>query len=100
MRAEVRDDAAALITPFGIADQPCRSVPVEHAAVVDRTEFARGNQIAHAHELRLVRNTGKDGVVAVERYVAQVFVLGLIADRIDRSDVIAARKPFSFATLD
>ena len=153
MRAEVRDDAAALITPFGIADQPCRSVPVEHAAVVDRTEFARGNQIAHAHEmrleavvvggvdkdaaragdafelgnilvargpqrlfdedmlavldaganeveLRLVRNTGKDGVVAVERYVAQVFVVGLIADRIDRSDVIAARKPFSFATLD
>src|SRR6185369_6095112 len=127
--------------------------PVEHAAAIDGAEFARGKQIAHAHEmrleavivggvdkdaartggafepgnilvargpqrlfdehvlavvdaganeveLRLVWNAGKDGVIAVERYVAQVLVVGLIADRIDRTDVIAARKLFTFAALD
>jgi hypothetical protein len=51
-------------------------------------------------ELRLVRNAGEDGVVAIKRHVAQALVVGLFADRIDRGDIIAARKPFAFAALN
>ena len=56
--------------------------------------------VANEFELGLVRNACEDGVVAIERNVAQALVVGLVADRIDRTDVIAARKPLSFATLD
>src|SRR5260221_12984749 len=49
MRAEIWQHAGALVAPRRIADQPCRAVAVEHAAVVEAAKLSRGDEIAHAH---------------------------------------------------
>src|SRR5262249_34461519 len=56
--------------------------------------------VANEVELRLVRNAGKDGVVAIKRHVAQALVVGFFADRIDRANVVAARKALPLAALN
>src|SRR5262249_35839637 len=56
--------------------------------------------VANEVELRLVRNAGEDGVVAIKRDVAQALVVGVLADRIDRTNVIAGRKALPLAALN
>ena len=53
MRAEIRQNAGALVAPGRIAHQPRRAVAVEHAAVIERAERAAAIDVAHAHEMRL-----------------------------------------------
>src|SRR5258708_966637 len=53
MRAEIRQHAGALIAPRRVADQPCSAVAVEHAAAVEAAKLSRGDELAHAHEMRL-----------------------------------------------
>ena len=52
MRAEIVENAGALIAPVGISHEPRRAVAVEHAATIDAAELPRRDEIAHAHEMR------------------------------------------------
>src|SRR3954471_11045280 len=71
MRAEIGQHARALIAPGRIAPQPRRAIAVEHAAGIDRTEFAAGDEVAHAYEMRLetmiVGGIANDAVAARQR---------------------------------
>ena len=71
MRAEIGQHAGALIAPGRIAHQPRRAVAVEHAAGIDRTELAAGDEVAHAHEMRLetviVSGIANDAIAARQR---------------------------------
>ncbi|CAB4699547.1 unannotated protein [freshwater metagenome] len=53
VRTQIRQHAGALVTPLGIAHQAGRAIPVEHAAAMDAAQAARGDQLPHAHEVRL-----------------------------------------------
>ena len=77
MRAEIGQNTGALITPSGIAHEPRRAVTVEHPAGIDRTEFAAGDEVTHAHEVRLeaviVGGIANDAVAPRERLEAGDF---------------------------
>src|SRR6266849_7603338 len=53
MRAEVRQNARALVAPLGLSHQPRRTVSVEHAAVIERAKRAVHDRVAHPHKMRL-----------------------------------------------
>src|SRR5262249_7557764 len=128
-------------------------VSIEHATAIDTPELAGGDQVAHAHEVRLetmviggvthhalptrllpqlfdlrrgigpegllhqnmvwlidgvgqqldfrrVGNTGQYGIVAIERHVIEPLVVGFRIHRIDGRNIVSAREPAAFVTLN
>ena len=93
MRAEIGQHAGALIAPGGIAHQPRRAVAVEHAAGIDRTELAAGDQVPHPHEMRLetviVGGIANDAIAARQRLERRDFAFVLRPQRLLDQHVFA-----------
>ena len=93
MRAEIGQHARALIAPGGIAHQPRRAIAVEHAAAIDRAEFAAGDEVAHAHEMRLeaviVGGIADDAIAARQRLECRDFAFVLRPQRLLDQHVLA-----------
>src|SRR5215831_9545001 len=52
VRAQIRQNARALVAPLRFTHQPRRTVSVEHPAVIERAKRAAHDRVAHPHEMR------------------------------------------------